>query len=344
MGYLLDQRNYREIQGVAGGGLKGADAPFAKDDMGVSLCKDVFGSGEELLQSGAHPPFQEDRFLYPPDFTEQIEVLHVPCANLEQIRGFCHQTNSIRAHDFGHYGKPRLFACLHKKFEPLLAQSLKGMRTGARFEGSAAQKVGSCFFYRPRRHEYLSFTLHSTGACDYNRPLSLADFDTADFNYRVFRMKITRHKFIGFRNMDDLHYPRQVANGGVIDVPLVTEDADGGPLAPRDRGGSQPHCFYSFGDGLDLFVAGFVVHDYEHGEFSCQEFSATIAGNSILVKSSHRLRFAFLLQSSRMRAKRSLPCASGKNRSSGWERRYSTILSLPKRLYSRGRGALPLPR
>src|SRR6185369_12326452 len=131
-------RNYREIQGVAGSGLKCADAPLAEDDMRIPLGKDVFCSGEELFQGGAHPALEEDRFLYPSDFAQQIEVLHVPRANLEQVRRFGHKAYSIRAHYFSHYGKPGRFACLHQKFEPLLTKTLKGVWPGSGFEGSAA--------------------------------------------------------------------------------------------------------------------------------------------------------------------------------------------------------------
>src|SRR3990172_2752863 len=60
---LLHERDGVDVHGVAGGGLEGADAALAEDDVGVALGEDVLGGEEPLLDGGGHAALQEDGLL-----------------------------------------------------------------------------------------------------------------------------------------------------------------------------------------------------------------------------------------------------------------------------------------
>ena len=51
MGHLAQRGDGGQVKGVAGRGLKGADAPFTEDDLLISAGHDVFGAHQKLLQS-----------------------------------------------------------------------------------------------------------------------------------------------------------------------------------------------------------------------------------------------------------------------------------------------------
>ena len=57
MSLLAQNRNSGEIQSISGGRLKGADASLAENYIGISLCHDVFGGIEPLVDGGGKAAF-----------------------------------------------------------------------------------------------------------------------------------------------------------------------------------------------------------------------------------------------------------------------------------------------
>ena len=64
MAHLLHQRNRGDVQCIAGGCLKGADAALAEDDIGVPRSQDVFRAHEEFLQRVGEAPLEQDGLFY----------------------------------------------------------------------------------------------------------------------------------------------------------------------------------------------------------------------------------------------------------------------------------------
>jgi hypothetical protein len=64
--------------------------------------------------------------------------------------------------------------------------------------------------------------------------------------------------------VDDFAYAREFENGRIVNVALVAEDADGGPLAAGDGDRLQLHRFDGAMHGVDLHVRGTVVHNDQH--------------------------------------------------------------------------------
>ena len=58
MRQLVEYRNCRKIQGVAGIGFKGADTPFAENDILIALAHNVFCAHQQLLEGIRKTPLQ----------------------------------------------------------------------------------------------------------------------------------------------------------------------------------------------------------------------------------------------------------------------------------------------
>jgi hypothetical protein len=133
-----------------------------------------------------------------------------------------------------------------------------------RLEGAPAQQIGAGLFDGPGSFKDLFLVFHRTGARGDHRPATLTDLHPAYPYHRGAWVKIAGNQLVRFGNMDDPLHPGEVLDGDIIHIPLVPQDADGGPFASRDRCGREPH----FLDGLEhcfyLFLSGFMVHDNEH--------------------------------------------------------------------------------
>lgn len=81
----LEVRNGIDVESIAIGTLKGSNTPLAQQDALVSDMIDVLGTLEELLDGSGHAPFEENGQPGFPCSLQQIEVLHVPCANLKDV-------------------------------------------------------------------------------------------------------------------------------------------------------------------------------------------------------------------------------------------------------------------
>ena len=130
-----------DVGGVARGGLKGADAALAQDDLFVAARQKILGRHEQFFDGGAQPALEQYRFARFAQRAQEIEVLHVARAHLKDIHILQHQVKLRLRHDLDYDGHACGFARLGKIFETFLAEPLKRIRGRARFEDSAAQGV-----------------------------------------------------------------------------------------------------------------------------------------------------------------------------------------------------------
>ena len=69
---------------------------------------------------------------------EQLEILHVARADLDDIDIADENFDVIRRHNLRHNRKPRFGARLFEQLKPIVFQPLECIRRRARFEGAAA--------------------------------------------------------------------------------------------------------------------------------------------------------------------------------------------------------------
>ena len=135
---FLEHGNGVDIGGVACGGFKGADAALAKHDARVAAADDVFACHEHFFDGGRHAALEKDRRASFANGTQEVEVLHVARAELEDIHIFFHHFDLRNSHHFDNDGQACFLAGFDHVFETFFAETLKGIRRCARFEDAAA--------------------------------------------------------------------------------------------------------------------------------------------------------------------------------------------------------------
>ena len=139
MGLLPHQRNDGEVRRVAGRGLEGADAAFAQHHVRIAAQQDILRRTEPLLERAGKAALQDDRLSDLADLGQEIEVLHVPRADLEDVHVFGNELHMFGADHFGDDEQTRLLPHLVQKFQPAFAQPLEAVRTGPRLVRAAPQ-------------------------------------------------------------------------------------------------------------------------------------------------------------------------------------------------------------
>ena len=145
------ERHRGQVHRVARVRLERADAALAQDDVGVARADDVLGGHQPLLDRRAVAALEHDRAGDPPDVAQQRVVLHVPGADLEDVRVLGHDVDLVRLHHLGDDRQPGPLARLGEVAERLDAQALEGVRAGPRLERAAAQDRGAGRLRRRRR-------------------------------------------------------------------------------------------------------------------------------------------------------------------------------------------------
>jgi len=132
MAQTLHGRHNREIQRVAGMLRKRAHAALAEDDIVVAFGHDVFGGQKQLLQRRRHPALQEDGDASLPGTPQQAEVLHIPRADLHDIRISFDQIRALVIYGFGHDLQAEARADFGQNLQPFFSQPLERIRRRAR--------------------------------------------------------------------------------------------------------------------------------------------------------------------------------------------------------------------
>lgn len=203
---MLDGQHGAEVQRVAGVRFKGADAPFAEDDVAVAAGHDVFRRHKPFFDGRAEAALEEDGLARLADGLEQLEILHVAGADLDDVDVvFQEQVDFIGRHDFRYDGQVRFLPGLAEHVQPLVLEALKRVRRRAGLEGATAQHrraggldgLGYAFDLLRR--------FYGAGAGDDSQLLP-ANLYTADVDDRIGRMEGTAGPLVRLFYADDLVY------------------------------------------------------------------------------------------------------------------------------------------
>ena len=128
------------------------------------------------MQGGAHTAFEEDGlFGVGADFLEEVEVLHVARADLDDV-DIVEEFDIGEVHEFGDDGEACFAFGDLEHAEAFCAEALEGVGGGARFEGAAAEHGGAGGFDGLGDADDLLFAFDATRACD-DAECAVADFD-----------------------------------------------------------------------------------------------------------------------------------------------------------------------
>ena len=111
------------------------------------------------------------------DGFEQLVVLHVAGADLEDVGVFGDELDVLGGHDLGDDGQAGLVAAA-ASISGLFLEALEAVGAGARLEGAAAEAGGAGLLRRRRRCEDLLFALDGAGSGD-DADVAAADLQAA---------------------------------------------------------------------------------------------------------------------------------------------------------------------
>ena len=90
---FLDNRNRRDIQRIARVSLEGPNPALTQDYLIVPTGHNVLSREQQLFQRRGNPALQQDGLAHFPQLTKQVEVLHIPRADLKDVNVRQHQLN-----------------------------------------------------------------------------------------------------------------------------------------------------------------------------------------------------------------------------------------------------------
>ncbi len=170
---MVEERHGSQVHRVPGVRLERPDPALAQDDVGIAGRDDVLGGHQPFLDRRSVAALEHHRSSDPPDRHQERVVLHVPGADLEDVRILGDDVDLVGLHDLGDDREPRLLARLGEIAEALDAQALERVRTGPRLERAASDDRRSVRRDELRRLHELVPTLHRTGpGHDGQRPVA----------------------------------------------------------------------------------------------------------------------------------------------------------------------------
>ena len=167
----------RDVQGIAGEGLVRADPPFAEDDLFIAAGHNIFCAHQQLLQRPGDAALEEDRLICLAQGPQQLEVLRVSGADLDDIH-VVEQVQMIDAHDLRDDGQARLPFGFGEELQAVRLQALEVIRRGAGLERAAPKHIGPGCLDPLGDADNLLLRLHGARPSDHAE-IAAADLDAA---------------------------------------------------------------------------------------------------------------------------------------------------------------------
>src|SRR2546423_1779562 len=255
----------REVERVARVLREGSDAALAEDDVVVALGHYVLGGQKPLVEHRRQPALQEHGHARAPRAAQQREVLHVARADLYHVAVALDQVNAVLVQSFGHYLQAERLAYVCENLHAVFAESLEGVRGGARLERAAAEEARAASADGLRDLERLLAALDCARAGD-DRHLVAADCGVADLHDGLVGLEVERDELPGLRHAYGLCDAGQVLERRHVNGPLVARDADCRARGARHRVWAQAQLGYDALDLRDVAFGGVGLHHDEHGK------------------------------------------------------------------------------
>ncbi len=112
---------------------------FAEHEIGIVVGQDVFARQQPFLDSHGQAALEQDGLAGFGGGDEELEILGIARADLDDVGVFGHQFGVAFGKQFGDDGQPGFAAGFGQQFQPLFAQALEFIGGGAGFESAAAQ-------------------------------------------------------------------------------------------------------------------------------------------------------------------------------------------------------------
>src|SRR6266478_8373311 len=261
---FFDHGDGGDIERVARVGFEGADAALAEDDVVVAAGQDVLGAEEKLFHGGGHAALEEHGLADLAERAEEVVVLHVARADLEDIDVAEHHLHLRRVHNFADGEEIEFLRGFAHQLEALFAHALEGVGRSARLESAGAKDFGSGFGDGFGDGKDLLARLDGarTGS-DYD--LIAADFyAAAEIDDGAFGLELAAGKLEGLGDAHDFAHAIEELEIAMIEIAV---DADGAEDGVGFAGGAmhvEAAGDEAIDDVLDLGVGGAFLHYDDH--------------------------------------------------------------------------------
>jgi hypothetical protein len=142
---FFDYRDGGDVQRVARVGLERADTALAEDDVVIASGEDVLGAEQQLFHSGGHAALEEHGLADFAEGAEEIIILHVARADLEDIDVAEHHLHLRGVHNFADGEQIEFLRGFAHQLEAFFAHALEGVGGSARLKGAGAKDFGTGF-------------------------------------------------------------------------------------------------------------------------------------------------------------------------------------------------------
>ncbi len=201
------------------------------------------------------------------ELVEHHEVLHVACADLQDVRVLGHYGGVADVEHLGHDRQADRVARSAQQLQALHPHALERVRARAGLERAAAEHRGASGCHATRGREHLLFALDGARTRD-DAERSPADGGRPHPHDRVLRLEVAAHELERLEDPNDLLDTRQALELERVDDLAVPDDADDG----LDLTARQVRLGAGLGEQIDdvlnVFGRRVVAHDDEHGVFT----------------------------------------------------------------------------
>ena len=258
----MQYRHGRQIQGVPGGLLKGPDAPLAEDHVGVALAHNVFCTHQQFFNGVRQATLQQDWLAGLAQLPEQIEILHIPGAYLDDV----HVLEKVQGgdiHDFRDDGHTRGLLGFQQQPDAVVPEALERIRRGPGLESTAPEDGRPGFLNAPGHGNNLFFGFHGARARDHGK-IPTADSDAPGLHDGILGVEFPVGLLIGFADpLDTFHHiqaPQQVH----VHPAGVADEAQHRHFPALGNMHVQVHGLEPVGKALCLFVGNVSFQYCDH--------------------------------------------------------------------------------
>ncbi len=230
---LVHNRDRGNIQRISRVSFERANAALTSNDVVIPASHNVFSGEQQFFKRRRNPALQQDWSFQFSQFAQQIEILHIPRAHLQNVHVRQHHFDLRNFHHLADHQQVELVSGFAQKFKRFESQSLKRIRRATRLECSSPQRPRSSLRHQFCNREELFPRLHRA------RPRHDQNFFAAHLhavrklNHRSLRTKAAPRQLVRRANAMHFHHPAQHfqvarveigarAHGGKNGLPLAS--------------------------------------------------------------------------------------------------------------------------
>src|SRR6266849_3194054 len=264
---LLDDRDGGDVERVACVGFKGANAALAEDYVVVAAGEDVLGAEEQLFHGGGHAALEEHGLADFAERAEEIIVLHIARADLEDVDVAEHHLHLRRIHDFADGEEIEFLRGFAHELKAFFAHALKGVGRSARLEGAGAQDFRSGFSDGFGDGEDLFAGLDGARAGGDDDFVAADFYAAAEIDDGAFGLELAAGELEGLRDAHDFAHAVEELEIAMIEIAVHADGAEDGVGFAGGAMHVEAAGDEAVDDVLDLGVGGALLHYDDHVRF-----------------------------------------------------------------------------